>query len=155
MTDPASLINAPIRSIIFDIQQSLSNADYSEDLTPMLNVVADQEKEMFSGQHDSNGNPWAPLKPSTIKRKGHSRILFDKGELESSLITVGGPNNIASTDRTSLIYGTSDKKAGFHMDGTDRMPARPPVGLSDETIDKITNTVADAALRKIGDNQNG
>jgi len=136
-------------TVIDGIGQQVSAMDYSETLGDFLPTIAEQHAEMFGGEHDSNGSPWAQLAPSTVARKGHSRILFETGALMESLVSVGGENNIAESFPRGLVFGTSDEKALFHQNGTSRMPARPPVGLSEETLDKLVDRVADATVEKL------
>ena len=139
-----------IETIFHDMKSKITDADYSETLDAFQPTIAAQEAEMFSSQRDSNGSPWAPLKPSTVKRKGHSRILFESGALMASLVTVGGPGNINAVSERGLLYGTDIEYAIFHQDGTSKMPARPPVGLSEETLTKLCDRIADKTVEILG-----
>lgn len=62
--------------------------------------------------------PWAPLAPSTIKRKGHDKLLYDTGRLRDS-ITLG------EVTPSSATVGTDAPYAPFHQFGTKKMAARP------------------------------
>lgn len=62
--------------------------------------------------------PWAPLAASTVRRKGHDKLLYDTGRLRDS-ITLG-----TVTDRTATV-GTDAPYSIFHQMGTKRMDARP------------------------------
>lgn len=62
--------------------------------------------------------PWAPLAASTIRRKGHDKLLYDTGHLRDS-ITLG-----IVTDRTATV-GSDAPYSIFHQMGTKRMDARP------------------------------
>lgn len=62
--------------------------------------------------------PWAPLAASTVRRKGHDKLLYDTGRLRDS-ITLG-----MVTDRTATV-GTDAPYSIYHQMGTKRMDARP------------------------------
>lgn len=44
--------------------------------------------DAFKTRGMSNGKAWAPLKPSTIKRKGSSKPLIDTGQLRNSIVVI-------------------------------------------------------------------
>lgn len=144
MTDTLELDQ--LGPLFAEIGGTIADADYSSTLEPFLVVLAADEGRAFAHEETVDGTPWAPLKPATIKRKGNDRILVEHGALIASLVTVGGPNNIAEVHPQELIFGTSDPKALFHQYGTSKMPARPPVGLSRETLDRIADAVADRTV---------
>lgn len=62
--------------------------------------------------------PWAPLAASTIKRKGHDKILYDTGRLRDS-ITLGEVTPASATAGTDATYSI------YHQLGTKSMAARP------------------------------
>lgn len=135
-----------LNSLFESIETAVQNADYTEVMEQGEQSLAEQHAGMFAGEYDSNLVDWKPLKESTIRRKKHDRILVETGALRESLVAVGGPSNVHETTRSGLVYGTGIDYAGYLQEGTSRMPARPPVGISDETLDKIVNQVADATV---------
>lgn len=62
--------------------------------------------------------PWAPLAPSTIRRKGHDKILYDTGRLRDSI-------SIGEVTPSSATVGTDAPYAPYHQFGTKKMVARP------------------------------
>ena len=72
-----------------------------------------------------DGDPWAPLSPSTLAaraRKGtgskfYAAILRDTGVLFNSLY--------AEVSSDEIVIGTNTEYARYHHEGTSRMPARP------------------------------
>jgi phage gpG-like protein len=64
-----------------------SKALYAE----AANVVVNAVEYSFETDRDYSGTPWAPLKPETIKRKGSSKKLYDKGSMQDSLYTTVTP----------------------------------------------------------------
>jgi phage gpG-like protein len=75
--------------------------------------IADQ----FSAGHDPYGKPWAPLLPSTVRRKGGDRRILRRTDVLSSE-TVAKPTSGAGIEISSVDYGQ------FHQTGTKRMVAR-------------------------------
>ena len=80
--------------------------------------------------------PWKPLADSTVRERerlgygGAHPILQRKGELRESLTIRGGVGNVFEVSPDRLRVGTSLFFAFFHQDGTQKMPARPLVGVS-------------------------
>lgn len=122
---------------------------YQEPLNAFLPSLVEEHREHFAQEKDAGGNSWAPLAQSTIDRKGHDTILVEHGDLERSLTAIGGAGNIAAVTGQGLLFGTSDEKAGFHQAGTSRMPARPPVGISEERINQLAESLADSAVNQL------
>ena len=138
-----------VGGVLLDTEMRAQNVNYAEELEAFLPVIAAGEAMAFASQSTPDGSPWAPLAPSTVAKKGHSRILFESGALEASLVNVGGPGNINATACRGLLFGTDVEYAIFHQQGTARMPARPAVGMSEETVDKLAETIADATVEKM------
>lgn len=140
---------AEIESIFHDVEQVVQDADYTTDLETGEQWLAEQHAGQFAGEFDSNLESWSPLKESTVKKKGHDRILVEHGALMASLVSVGGPGNIHGAMPRGMLFGTDVEYAIFHQNGTGKMSARPPVGLSEETLDKLTNRIADSTVEKL------
>jgi phage gpG-like protein len=136
-------------TMFHDLETAVSDADYTTTLEECQQDLAEQHAGMFAGEFDSNLNDWATLKPSTIKSKGHDRILVESGALMASLTSVGGPGNIHEVMPRGMLFGTEVEYAHFHQTGTKKMPARPPVGMSEETLDKLCDKIADATVEKL------
>lgn len=134
--------------ILVDIEERLNGADYEQTLFPFLSTLEQTHADQFRSQQDSTGSRWAPLAASTIRRKGHDRILFEKGRLEASLAGHSA-DSVRAVSHRGLLFGTQVEYALFHQDGTSRMPARPPVGMQEPTLDEMTNAVADAAVESL------
>ncbi len=137
-------------SDVFDgVTSQFSDISYKTPLGDFQHVLAQGEAEAFDQQREPGGTPWEPLKPSTIAKKGHSRILYETGTLMASLATVGGPGNISDIYDHGSAFGTDVEYAGFHQTGTSRMPARPPVGTNDETVDGFAEKIADFVVDQL------
>ena len=88
-------------------------------------VLREKIKAGFTYQSDPWGRKWKPLKPLTIRRKGHGTILIDTGALKRGIrARVEGERILIG------IVGRAKKYGHFHLTGTRKMPARPwaPVG---------------------------
>lgn len=71
------------------------------------------------GHQDHGGERWAPLAPSTIKRKekmGKTNILIVTGELMRS---IHGGVRVMSKGKFKIVTGTNDPKAPWHQNGTE------------------------------------
>jgi len=66
----------------------------------------------FAHEEAPDGTPWRPLKPETIRRKGSSRILFDKGHLLGSIQVVSVDWNHVAVGPAS---GTEQLKGKVHQ----------------------------------------
>ena len=133
-----------------DLESLVYNTDYSEALSDFQHIIAEGEAESFATETASNGEAWSLLAESTIRRKGHDQILVESFALLNSLVGVGNEGNISEVDSHGSIYGTSVPYAIFHDQGTSRMPARPPVGVSEDRVDQLAEMVAQRTIEAIG-----
>ncbi len=95
------------------------------------------EEKQFVGQGAFQGNKmWDRLSPLYADWKfdhfGALPILTLTGALRNSLTIPGAEGNINEITDTSMIVGTNIPYAIYHQKGTSRMPARPPIRLSEE-----------------------
>lgn len=121
-----------------------------DDLSPIFEEVG--EEALSDIQQRIANHPGPPLAPSTIRRKGHARILRDKDDLYASF-QKGAPGNVARVRPTEADFGTSDFKAQFHQEGTARMPKRTVIEVTGEQEAKYGRIAGDALakrLREIG-----
>lgn len=100
------------------------------DLVPAWEVVADwlaeQQRTQFGTDGARWGQPWAPLKETTLagkRRRGQPPdILVAVSELRRSLTI--RPLDIERLQPSTMVLGTRVPHAQFHQRGTSRMPAR-------------------------------
>lgn len=74
--------------------------------------------EQFRTRGARSGEPWAPLAPSTTKRKGNDTILEGTGDLRESF-KLWDENNVYEATDDYLRYGSKDEKGIFHQQGTE------------------------------------
>jgi phage gpG-like protein len=114
-------INGSINSKAVENSLDLLLAQLS-DLSPAMGLIAEDIREMEAGQFSSaggsGGTPWAPLAPSTVKRKrGRGGILVSSGALLDSLTDPESPDHVEAIGKLSLEFGTSLPYAGFQQTG--------------------------------------
>lgn len=105
-----------------------------DDFTPAWNLIAEDfyqlEEDLFNSQGASGLRGWAPLAPSTLRRKKGPSILVESGALRRSLTRPGG-RNIRKITRSEARFGSKDPKVVFHFYGTRTMPRREPIQLTE------------------------
>lgn len=136
----------------FRIIQSRLDGPWADVLDSLVPILQDAERSVFLNEISPDGLTWPPLSPVTIDRKGFSKKLVETGRLFESLTT---PNGTADTiwetseDPAFLTFGTSVPYGIFHQTGTRRMPARPFMGASEQTLDRLAARVADATIQQL------
>lgn len=123
-----------------------------EDLSPVFETLANPVFGDIRQRFDDEGPGWAPLAPSTIKRKGNTRILRDKDDLYGSF-QKGATGNVTRITPTAADFGTADSKAMFHQMGTSKMPKRTIIevtGDQEARYGKIATNVLTERVRQIG-----
>jgi len=111
-------------------------------------------RAQFDTQGAFMGDPWAPLSPAyaawkAIKYPGKP-ILQAEGDLRQA---ASSPRR--ETTPQTLTLTIADPKAGYHQDGTGRMPARPLVfdisapATVQSDIDKAAEDWLDDILRRL------
>lgn len=103
-----------------------------------LEEVRATQNRIRNSKTDPNGRPWAPWSMATIKAnagKGGS-LLFRSGALLNSI-------EYRISEKTLTIYSNVGY-AKYLQFGTPKMPARPFLGWSRESINKIKKILQDA-----------
>lgn len=108
-----------------------------DDLTPLLEGIGSylegSTRQRFADKKAPNGASWANLLPNTQQQKGNNNILIDSGDLVSSI------THYASSK--SVTVGVSEPYGTYHQLGTNKMVARPFLGLSDDDKNEITTLI--------------
>src|SRR5437763_185235 len=94
-------------------------------LTKIALDMLESERKLFESGGRRGGGSWKKLKPDTIKRKGHDKILVDTGMLKSSLTELGAPFQVMDITKTTIRFGTDDPIAIVHDLGLGTVPKRP------------------------------
>ena len=96
-------------------------------LPEAANITIDNIIEGVNKQTDIKGNPFKPLKPRTIRRKGSSKALIDTGSMLSSTTW-----RWTGEDRVVVYFSApfQQQKAMWHQFGTRRgIPPREFFGV--------------------------
>ena len=108
----------------------------------MAGHLLDNVNEAFAREASRAGEPWAPLKPATVRdrqrrRYGAGPILERSGDLASRIL--------ADSDGSSGVAGTNVVYAATHHFGDPRrgIPARPFLGVSDDVRRVILQAIVD------------
>ncbi len=121
-----------------------------KNMVPALKAIGEHTliatEGRFERQQDPGGRKWAPLKPSTRRRKKHPKILTESGMLRGTIrYRLMGTNAVAIG--TNRPYGRIHQlggKAGRSHRAT--IPARPYLGFSKADRDEIAAIVMDNIL---------
>jgi phage gpG-like protein len=108
--------------------------EHAGDLSPVFEALADDFLDLEGRQFASEGGfasgGWAPLAPSTVRRRGTAHpILTDSGDLRASLTQRDGKGSVRRISDDEMFVGTDVDYAQYHQTGTRRMPRRRPVEL--------------------------
>lgn len=112
-------------------RQMLKYQTLMGDLAPAFEVLAEDFLAINTRQFDSEGGNsghWAPLAPSTVKKRGAAHpILNEHGDLRASLTKADAKGAVRTVEPHELFVGTDIDYAQYHQTGTSRMPRRRPV----------------------------
>jgi phage gpG-like protein len=162
MTFTADLNSETVRQALRALQDSLA------DQSPALREIADDFRammaEQFASEGRAGGTPWAPLAPSTARRRRSGALLNVTGALLSSLRDVGAPRHVEQIDRQTLTLGSSLPYAMYHQTGAGAgygqthmparvkgqrgMPMRPLIVLTPDRVERWTGLVQQALEEK-------
>jgi phage gpG-like protein len=139
---------APVERLLVRLQ---SPASSRQSLLRELGLLvrAQHTRRVLSEKASPDGGAWAPLKDSTVKRKGNANILVETGTMAKAWsLTFGADNvrmrNTAKSSRGGALY------LPFHQFGTANMAARVVMGFSERNKTEIGHVVNAWVCRFIG-----
>ncbi len=135
-----------LSEVLAEIEARHRDISYFPTLAGFAPLLRTAHQRFYSTGTDANGNAWAPLRPSTIKKKGHGIILVDQDPLMDSLTKNTG-DTIWSHNERAAVFGTSVFYAKFHQSGGVNLPIRAPVGVDAKTLDVMVDRVADREVQ--------
>lgn len=103
-----------------------------------------------SGRFRPLSTPYATYK---AQRFPGETILRATGHLEESLTSRDALDAIFIVDKGEIILGSKVEYAVLHQRGTGRLPARPPISLSDDQLRRMQKAIQKelvAFTRKLG-----
>lgn len=128
-------------------REILGFAVRAEDPTPVFSAIhqsfLDFETKQFDSQGQAGGQPWAPLKDSTVAAKAAAgldpRILHATLRLRDSLTSASSSDHIYQRQGNAyyhrLIMGSDVDYGKYHQSRSPRpsgLPRRPPVSLPED-----------------------
>ena len=115
-----------------------------KDLKQIAFMVRDKITDNILKGKTYKGTNVARLKPSTIKRKGHSRPLFETGKLSKSVI-VKDSGNAVIVQMARKKYAkkdvTTEEVAKYLNEGTPKMVSRPFFGITQKDLNLFVKSV--------------
>lgn len=120
--------------------------DEISDLGPIFEAVGPEVLDDIQRRIDNHPGP--PLSASTVRRKGHTRILRDTDGLYGSF-EKDADRNVFRIKPLEAEFGTSDEKAVYHQTGTSRMPKRTIIEVTGEQEAKYARIAGDKLRERI------
>lgn len=126
-----------------------------QDMRAALDAAADTFYELTAEVFASQGPGWEPLARSTVKKKGHGRILYESGDLQDSW--TGGAGRHLARGGNWIQLGSGNPYALFHEEGfhnvlTDTSVTARPVlegGLENEVMDAFVRVILERLDREL------
>lgn len=117
----------------FSIPNIFEGEMYERLKQSLLSLMLGQKDDVFEGQHDPEGAPWAPLSTKAARKKEKKgnklsakqknttwqshKILIDTGTLQNSLSVSKGRGSIRGTEGDEVFIGTNLPYAAIHQFG--------------------------------------
>jgi phage virion morphogenesis protein len=116
------------------------------DLSPVLEPAGERMKLSVEQNFEAGGRPkWQPLSAVTIKLKGNSRILIDRGFLKNVTLKITKGQAIIGTQPNTAAYAARQQLGwpggGARYGGKVKTPARPFLVLQDADREYILELV--------------
>lgn len=135
------------------LSQSLGSVwgDYWNKIEEFLTQRVEQS---FATQGAASGaGPWVPLSPKYAAWKQQHfpgrGILVATGEMKSSIVDAGHPLALRRRRLNTFIFGSRDPKVQRHHEGTEFLPARPILILSQSDLDAMGKEAGQFVVQQI------
>lgn len=114
-------------------------------------VIRDRIDMNFALEQTGTGEAWKPLAPSTVKRKGHDRILVETGAMRTAATTTGAGHTTEVTERAMNdgVDQAAIPYAIFHQLGTRKLAQREFIGINEDTVERMAGRIADFTVRAL------
>ena len=141
------------RESMANLEKRLRKPLSQEGVDRIFQLLEDTHAYYFQEETGPDGGKWEELRPSTIARKGHDKILFESGDLLDSLTgRAKGAIRRVSTSGTkvSLRFGSDIPYSKTHQYGTDRLPQRKHIGITEVIRELLREIVVEDIKRRLG-----
>lgn len=128
----------------------LENAPAADLMNELHYMVREAQASNFATAQSGSGQQW-PLRkyhghPTLDKGRsgipGHP-LLIDTGDLYLSVTSPSGPDHVGEIIDKAFTSGTDLPYAGFMEFGTNKIPARPFIGIDKKTVDNMQEKVSE------------
>lgn len=137
------------RLIMAMIQPAVEMNMKREDWRPISDAMESEHEKYFDRAASPAGEPWEPLAPFTVAKKGHATILIEDGILRQSLTESGSPAAVRELSLDEIVFGTRREHAEKHQDGYGKIPQRSHTGFSENLVDEVVDLVTDTIIGKM------
>lgn len=143
-----------LQDVYDSVTEDFNSVDYAGWLNDELNRMADLHQKFFQSQTGPNGAPWKPNAASTIKRKGHRRILRGHPKNNYRLSRSLTQRSHSSTG-DAIREGINERDGVAHLKfGTDVYYSiynqnRPHVGINEQHLTGMVERVADHVVKQL------
>lgn len=149
-----------VPEIYAGLEEDIAALDFVPFLGGELDKLAETHREFFRKQTGPDDLRWAPNAKSTIRRKGHSRVLrgipTNNYRLSRSLTVTGRRSDgdaireaIQTDTGGHLSFGTAVEYSMFHDVERDNIPARRHVGINERHLDAIVERAVDYVIAEL------
>lgn len=149
-----------VQDLLDGVSDDFHDIDYTNELVAELDLLAELHSTFFQSETGPDEAAWPANARSTIKRKGHSRILrgipSNNYRLSRSLREKGSQSSgdavreaIQTDTGGYLSFGTAVEYSAAHDRARGNIPARRHVGMNGEHLDGITERVTDYTIKQL------
>ncbi len=115
----------------------------------VLDLTKTELNAGFESGTAPDGSKWPALKhPRPPHRNQNNKPLIDTKKLQESVVG-NSQDHLEAVSGEGLILGTYVEYAGFHQNGTSKIPQREFMGFSEEIQDQSAELVADSLIDNI------
>lgn len=140
---PITLVSSGVRRI--DRQLAAAGRNI-KDLRKPFKEIADDFRKMEQRVFATAGyGTWAPLSPKYAAQKarlwGSQPLLVADGTLFRSLTQPRAIGSVRKVDRRRLMIGSNDPLVAIHTEGSENLPARPPIMVLKRDTDRWSEII--------------
>lgn len=150
----AATVADGVEQVLAGVNAAYQNMNLRFPLEVWLHNMQERHGEYYAGEVDPSGEPWQPLAPFTVRKKGHDTILVETGRMKASLES-DTEDSIRQATSSRLLhsatFGTRHEHAMTHQLGDEsrRIPQRMHVGMTEHDVDRLVEDIADEIVGQL------